>query len=306
MMTEKLLRYRECIAAACPELALETAEMLRAGQNNDLVLVNGALIFRFPKYREGIAGLRRERAILEAVRGRMPLETPHYIYCNVDEEEVGKAFVGYRKLPGDLLWREGFAQISDEETVDRLATDIASFLLRLHAIPVSRVDIPQRPSDSQDGWREIFNRIQTIVYPRLTAEGREWTTQQFVAFLEDDAQFPFSNLLRHGDMGMSNILYSAEQGRFVGVVDFGHAGIGDPAVDFAGLYVCYGESFLKRCARVYPLIDRYWERIRFYADFAFLLEDALFCVEHGTEEADEVVAEVNRVGKGSGGLWENR
>jgi len=271
-----------------------------------LILVNEALIFRFPKYREGIAGLRREQAILEAVHGRMPLETPHFIYCNVDEEEVGKAFVGYRKLPGNLLWREGFAQISDEETVDRLATDIASFLLSLHAIPVSRVDIPQQPSDSQNGWREIFDRVQTVVYPRLTAEGREWTTQQFVAFLEDDDQFPFSNVLRHGDMGMSNILYSAEQGRFVGVVDFGHAGIGDPAVDFAGLYVCYGESFLKRCARVYPLIDRCWERIRFYADFAFLLEDALFCVEHGTEEADEVVAEVNRVGKGSGGLWENR
>ena len=306
MMTEKLLGYRERIAAACPELALESAEMFRAGQNNDLVLVNGALIFRFAKYREGIAGLRREQAILEAVQGRMPLETPHFIYCNVDEEEVGKAFVGYRQLPGDLLWREEFAQISDEETVDRLATDIASFLLRLHAIPVSRVDIPQQPSDSQDGWRELFNRIQTVVYPRLTAEGREWTTQQFDAFLEDDDQFPFSSVLRHGDMGMSNILYSAEQGRFVGVVDFGHAGIGDPAVDFAGLYVCYGESFLKRCARVYPLIDRCWERIRFYADFAFLMEDALFCVEHGTEEADEVVAEVNRVGKGSGGLWENR
>ena len=305
-MVNSVEQFRECIAAACPELAIKTVELFRAGQNNALILVNEALIFRFPKYREGIAGLRRERAILEAVQGRMPLETPHFIYCNVDEEEVGRAFVGYRKLPGNLLWREGFAQISDEETVDRLATDIASFLLRLHAIPVSGVDIPQQPSDSQDGWREIFNRVQTVVYPRLTAEGREWTTQQFDAFLENDDQFPFSNVLRHGDMGMSNILYSAEQERFVGVVDFGHAGIGDPAVDFAGLYVCYGESFLKRCARVYPLIDRCWERIRFYADFAFLMEDALFCVEHGTEEADEVVAEVNRVGKGSGGLWENR
>ena len=61
-------------------------------------------------------GCGRERAILNAVRGRLPLATPHYIYCNVDEEEVGRAFVGYRKLPGNLLWREGFAQISDEET----------------------------------------------------------------------------------------------------------------------------------------------------------------------------------------------
>ena len=189
-MVDRLVQFRESIAAACPELAIETAELFRAGQNNELILVNGALIFRFPKYQEGIAGLRREQAILKAVRGRLPLETPHYIYCNVDEEEVGRAFVGYRKLPGNLLWREGFAQISEEETVDRLATDIVSCLLTLHAIPVSSVDIPQQPSDSQDGWREMFDRIQTVVYPRLTAEGRQWTTKQFVGFLEDDEQFP--------------------------------------------------------------------------------------------------------------------
>ena len=78
-MTERLLRYRGNIAAACPELAMETADLFRAGQNNDLILVNGELIFRFPKYRQGIAGLGRERAILNAVRGRLPLATPHYI-----------------------------------------------------------------------------------------------------------------------------------------------------------------------------------------------------------------------------------
>ena len=155
-MAERLLRYRENIAAACPELAMETAELFRAGQNNDLILVNGALIFRFPKYRQGIARLGRERAILNAVRGRLPLETPHYIYYNVDEEEVGRAFVGYRKLPGSSLWSEEFAQISDEGTIDRLATDVASFLQTLHAIPVSSVDIPQQPSDSQVGWRDIL------------------------------------------------------------------------------------------------------------------------------------------------------
>ena len=52
-MTERLLRYRENIAAACPELAMETAELFRAGQNNDLILVNGELIFRFPEIPAG-------------------------------------------------------------------------------------------------------------------------------------------------------------------------------------------------------------------------------------------------------------
>ena len=292
-MEDGLEGYRESIAAACTELGLETVELFRAGQNNLLILVNEELIFRFPKYAKGVAGLRQEHAILSAARPRLPLATPDYIYHNLDDE-VGRAFVGYRKLPGRPLWPEDFERIGDEGTVDRLAADIASFLRTLHAIPPDTVDIPQEPSDSPAVWREIFGRIEQVVFPRLTAEARAWTGEQFDAFLGDAEQFAFDNVLRHGDFGSSNTLYSAEERRVVGMIDFGHAGIGDPAVDFAGLCVCFGEAFLRRCARVYPLMDRCWDRIRFYADCAFLLEDALFCIEHETDEADKVVSEVNK------------
>lgn len=290
--------YRECIAAACPELGLETVELFRAGQNNQLILVNGELIFRFPRYGSGADRLRRELAILRAAGPRLPLPTPEYIYYNLDDR-AGRAFAGYRMLPGRPLWPQDFRRIGDEGTVERLAEDIASFLQTLHAVPPDTVDIPQAPSDSPAIWREILGRIEEVVFPRLTAEARAWTGEQFDAFLGDGERFTFDNALRHGDFGSSNTLYSAEEQRVVGMIDFGHAGIGDPAVDFAGLYVCFGEAFLRRCARVYPLMDRCWDRVRFYAGCAFLLEDALFCVEHGTAEADRVVAEINRIGAGA-------
>ncbi len=294
-MGDRLGQFRECIEAACPELALERVELFRAGQNNWLVLVNGAWLFRFPKFAEGVARLRREDAILRAARPRLPLATPDYVFRNLDDE-VGRAFVGYRKLPGEPLWPEVFAEIGDEGTIDRLAADIASFLQALHAIPPDAVAIPQEPSDSSTGWRELFGWMEQVVFPRLTAEARAWTTERFDAFLGEDEQFAFDNVLRHGDFGSSNTLYSAEERRVVGMIDFGHAGIGDPAIDFAGLCVCYGEAFLRRCARVYPLMDQCWERVRFYAECAFLLEDALFCVEHELEEADGVVREINKKG----------
>ncbi len=298
-MGDRLEQFRESIEAACPELALERAELFRAGQNNWLVLVNGAWLFRFPKFADGVARLRREDAILGAARPRLPLATPNYVFRNLDDE-VGRAFVGYRKLPGEPLWPEAFAGIGDEGTIDRLAADIASFLRALHAIPPDAVAIPQEPSDSPAGWRELFGRMEQVVFPRLTAEARAWTTERFDAFLGEDEQFAFDNVLRHGDFGSSNTLYSAEERRVVGMIDFGHAGIGDPAVDFAGLCVCYGEAFLRRCARVYPLMDQCWERVRFYGECAFLLEDALFCIEHELEEADGVVREINKKGGRAG------
>lgn len=283
--------FRESIAEVCPELGLETVELFRAGQNNSLVLVNGTWLFRFPKFADGVAGLRGEDAILRAARTRLPLATPHYVFHNLDDE-VGRAFVGYPKLPGSPLWPEVFTAISDEGTIDRLAADIGSFLKALHAIPPDTVDISQEPSDSPAGWQEIFGRVEKVVFPRLTAAARAWTTQQFDAFLGDDDRFGFDKVLRHGDFGSSNTLYSAEEQRIVGMIDFGHTGIGDPAVDFAGLCVCFGEAFVRRCARVYPLMDQCWERIRFYDECAFLLEDALFCVTHGTEEAEDVIQEI--------------
>lgn len=293
-ITDRLRLYLKSMAAVCPELTISTGVFYRAGQNNDLLLINDELIFRFPKYEHGAAALRREQAILDAVGPHLPTATPHYIVHTPNDAKVGRAFVGYRRLAGVPLWPEQFAQIDDEGTIDRLAVDLATFLQTLHAIPTQAIDYQLQPAETQADWSKIFARIRRVVYPHLNAEARDWTGRHFVEFLENADSFAFANVLRHGDFGASNILYSDSARRITGVVDFGHAGVGDPAVDFAGLCVCYGEQFLQRCARVYPGIDRCWERIRFYAGCAFLLEDALFCTENNTEERDEVIQEVNR------------
>ena len=50
--------FRESIAGVCPGLGLERVELFRAGQNNELILVNGELIFRFPKFAAGRGGAK--------------------------------------------------------------------------------------------------------------------------------------------------------------------------------------------------------------------------------------------------------
>ena len=293
-MAGRRRQYLESITAACPKLTIDTDELYRSGQSNDLLPVNDELLFRFPKFAHGVAALRREQAILDAVRPHLPTATPHYTFHAPSDAKAGRAFVGYRKLAGEALWRERFAQIDDDGTIDRLAVDLASFLQALHAIPPQAIDYPLQPAETQAAWSNVFTRIRRVVYPHLNAEARDWTARQFVKFLENADSFAFANVLRHGDFGASNILYSESTRRITGIVDFGHAGAGDPAVDFAGLCVCYGEQFLRRCARVYRRINLCWKRISFYAGCAFLLEDALFCTEKDTEERDEVIDEVNR------------
>ena len=163
--------YLKCVTTARPKLTIDTGVFYRAGQNNDLLLVNDELIFRFPKYGHGVAALRREQAILDAVRRRLPTATPHYIFHAPNDAKVGRAFVGYRKLAGVPLWPEQFAQIDDDGTIDRLAEDLATFLQTLHAIPHQAIDYPLQPAETQAAWSKIFARVRRVVYPHLNAKG---------------------------------------------------------------------------------------------------------------------------------------
>ena len=93
-------------------------------------------------------------------------------------------------------------------------------------------------------------------------------------------------MLKHGDFGPSNILYSKDEERVTGVIDFGSSGLGDPAYDFAGLLSGYGEPFVESFAKVYPAVEVFFERIRFYRG-TFALLEALFGIENDDERALE-------------------
>jgi aminoglycoside 2''-phosphotransferase len=50
------------------------------------------------------------------------------------------------------------------------------------------------------------------------------------------------------------------------VIDFGTAGLGDPATDLGGLLQIYGEPFVRRMLGIYPEAEALLPRARFYAE----------------------------------------
>ncbi len=89
----------------------------------------------------------------------------------------------------------------------------------------------------------------------------------------------FTPLLVHRDLASYHILYDAEGGRLAGVIDFGMAGAGDPASDWACLISTYGESFVRRMHTFYPFDQATLDRARFLAG-AVELEWALIGVQN--------------------------
>jgi aminoglycoside 2''-phosphotransferase len=96
----------------------------------------------------------------------------------------------------------------------------------------------------------------------------------------------FTTSLRHGDFGPTNILYDPQTPLISGVIDFGSAGLGDPAVDIAALIgpVSYGETFAELLMPTYPGVDALLERARFYAG-TFALQEALWGLDHNDPNA---------------------
>jgi aminoglycoside 2''-phosphotransferase len=275
----------QSIRSAYPDLRIASVEFNGDGQNNDVLVVNGELIFRFPKYAGALKRLRIETAILTGIQGHVfSLPVPAPMFVNIEERAVGEAFMGYRRLAGEPLWRETFRTIDDDKTLERLASQLGRFLKELHSVPAESIGCELLVLDTSDKCAGLYARIREKLFAYMRPDAREWTERHFETFLNDKQQFDL--VLKHGDFGTSNILFDRQQRTICGVIDFGSSGLGDPAYDLAGLLSSYGEAFVKRCWKVYPEIETFMDRVWFYQG-TFALEEALFGIENGDKEAFE-------------------
>ncbi|MGE6486894.1 phosphotransferase family protein [Paenisporosarcina sp. NPDC076898] len=278
--------YIERIQQVYPELIIDQCAQNENGQNNDVLVVNESLVFRFPKYEKGIEQLSRETKILEAIHNRMKLPTPYPLYQSFEPKEVGMVFTGYHLIEGTPLWKQDFLKIEEEETVRQLATQLVSFLLELHATPLDSISGlgKKQMKTPQEEMGELYKNIQTKLYSFMRKDAQDQVTHRFESFLNDDLQV--TPTLIHGDFGGSNILWNPVESRILGIIDFGGAGIGDPAYDLAGILSSYGEDFFNRCIALYPNGKEIAQRVHFYRS-TFALQEALHGVDNNDAEALE-------------------
>src|SRR5262245_45898598 len=85
--------YEKRIREICPEIVIESVSLNREGLLNDVVIVNGELVFRFAKRDFGFKDPKEEANILHLLRKyiTLPIPTPFY-----ESQEV----LAYRLIPG--------------------------------------------------------------------------------------------------------------------------------------------------------------------------------------------------------------
>ena len=271
-MRDLLERYTEAIRAQLPSLHVHSVHLNRDGLQNDVVVVNHELVFRFAKTAQATALLDYERRLLPIIERQVTLPVPHI-------DLWSETFLHYRLVPGVPLYRHVLLR-SDETTQAALAHALATFLRQLHAIPLTEVPtLPQHADVPPVSRRERYERrlqdLEQVVYPYLWADQKAWIEDLFAPVLDGRVDLDaFGAVLTHRDLAAYHILHDPQAGQLTGVIDFGTAGAGDAAVDWACLINTYGETFVQRMARTYPLDQATVDRARFLAG-ALELEWAL-------------------------------
>jgi aminoglycoside 2''-phosphotransferase len=256
--SKRLERIRECF----PRLAVESVESNQDGLTNDVLLINGELVFRFPKNETWARDLlANELRVIELARGYLSVPIPEVVYRAAD-------FVACRFIPGHALQRNDILSLS-EKGQELIADQLAGYLKQLHNIPmeeVGRRGIARSDTNrSHRVWVKLFEDVKAELFPLMMPHAREWVINHFAPLVADEHWMDYEPRLINGDTSPYHLLFDRRAQKMAGVIDFGTAGAGDRAADFACIIYFYGESFLRRMARFYPEIEEGVDRARFWA-----------------------------------------
>jgi aminoglycoside 2''-phosphotransferase len=272
--------YVQQIRAAFPELTVDHVQGNTGGQFSHVLIVNHALIFRFPKSPHAAAEVSREIPILAALRGRLPLPIPDLKYV-VEDADGNLSFMGYPMIPGVPLLRDTFAAIADDAVLAQIAAELAGFLKALHALPPDTLPAAPQPYDARAEWQQTFVNFEAQLFPHMRPDARQQVAANFTAALNNAALWDFQPVLCHGDFGTGNILYA--DGHISGIIDFTFCGMGDPAQDLGALLTSYGEAFIERVFASYPALRSALPRARFIVS-TYALWQAWYALRDGNQE----------------------
>lgn len=279
--------YIESIKWVYPNLSIEDWYPNEIGQNNDVLIINNSLVFRFPKYQKGILQLIRETEILEQIKNIVSIPIPQPIYHSFEELVPGKVFTGYSLIDGVPLWKESLEKINSNELIKGLALQLVDFLIEIHSISEVKAKgvLKLEDNNPREEMSELFGKIHNKLFPYIREEAQNEIIQSFKNFLNGRA-LDIKTTIIHGDFGASNILWNPKTSKISGVIDFGGSRLGDPAYDFAGILSSYGEDFFNMCINLYPNGNAISERVKLYKS-TFALQEALHGIENNDSDAFE-------------------
>ncbi|NMG07468.1 hypothetical protein DP117_11480 [Brasilonema sp. UFV-L1] len=227
---------------------------------NDVVVVNHQIVCRFAKDDWGKEVLSHEAKVLEVVRNYVELQLPYF-------EHLEEGFVSYRFIKGEPLSRNTLVKLS-EASQTRIISQLARFHQQLHSIPnevlVNAGVSSSGAARSREDWLELYEQVQETLFPHLWRHQQTFIHELFAPVVTGKLNLSYTPVLIDGDLSVYHILFDPFSESISGLIDFGTAGLGDPACDIAVLLGNYGENIVQRMQSDYPMLPDVINRARFW------------------------------------------
>ena len=202
-----------------PEWAeLRLADAPLRGTDNALYRLGDDMVVRLPRIHWAVGAIRREYEWLPKLAAHLPLEIPTPL-------ALGRPTEGYPWPWSVYRWLDG-KDLSSDIDADRdfILDDLVEFIQSLRAIniegsPVGRSGFPLRSIDAsvRNALERLPNEYDRAALLRL------WEAALKVP------DWQGAPVWMHADLDGRNLL--VKNGRLSGVIDWGCAGLGDPAFD---------------------------------------------------------------------------
>lgn len=256
---------RELVLAQFPDLAPAAAELLGEGWDNTAFLVGAQWVFRFPRRETALPLNACELRVLPAIHGRMPLAVPLPERLGAASPRFPWPFAGYRRVPG----RSVCSAAPDDAQRAAAAVPLARFVAALHRTPARDVEAMGLPGDVIGKMDVAFHRTR-IRGALADLRDRGLLDDDCVRRLgrvADDTPPVASRgpVLVHGDLYARHVLVD-DAGLPSGVIDWGDAHAGDPAVDLSVAHHLLPPAAHEAFREAYGGVDAAtWARARFRA-----------------------------------------
>jgi aminoglycoside phosphotransferase (APT) family kinase protein len=268
---------RRLLAEQFPQWADLPIEPVRPlGTDNANYRLGEDMLVRLPRRERTTRTLEKERRWLPRLAPLLPLAVPLPLAEGMPAEGYPFVWSVYTWLKGENATNERIAQL------DRLATDLAQFIAALQ-----RID----PADGPSPGEHNFFRGEPLA--RRDAETRAAIASLDGEIDVDAVTAAWEEVLRapewqrppvwiHGDLDSRNLL--VENGRLSAVIDFGSAGVGDPACDVMVAWKLLSADTRDIFRTALAIDDATWARSRGWA-----LSQALMALSYYTLETNAVL-----------------
>ncbi|SCG55260.1 aminoglycoside phosphotransferase family protein [Micromonospora halophytica] len=235
--------------------ALPIVAVSPQGWDNRTFRLGDELTVRLPSAEGYAHQIFKESRWLPFLATHLPVAVPMPI-------ELGRPALGYpfawsvnRWLDGEVLSRAPVADMA------ALATDLASFLVDLRAVPAE--DDAPRPGPDTAHRGGSFAHYALEARTVLRSLGVESAVTDRVIDEALASQWAGRPVWFHGDVSVDNILVA--DGRLAGVLDFGCSGVGDPACDLVIAFTYFTDDTRPVFRQTVGLDDETWRRARGWA-----------------------------------------